>query len=106
MNVIEPENQFIVEAKICGCNNNNNSGGGGSSSNNNEKKKSISYNFIESAHNLCLDKKEITYAQIQACKRLLKHIKVKEEEASVIKREIIDLHRTLGAIENIKNMKI
>ncbi|WP_458719226.1 hypothetical protein [Candidatus Nitrosocosmicus sp. R] len=44
MNLIESEIQILVEAKICGCN---------------TKPKSISYNFIESSHSLCLDNREI-----------------------------------------------
>jgi hypothetical protein len=51
MNIIETESPFIVEAKTCGCKN---------------KKRNTPYSFIESAHGLCIDRKEIKLAQIQA----------------------------------------
>lgn len=78
MNIIETETPFVVEAKTCGCN----------------KKKSISYHFIESAHSLCLDKREIVLAQIQACERLLKYAK-DELDLKTINKEISDLKLAL-----------
>jgi hypothetical protein len=56
MNVAEKENQFEMEAKTL----------------NHKKKRNIIYSFVDSYHSLCLDKKEIILAQIQACERLLK----------------------------------
>ena len=79
MNLIESEIQILVEAKICGCNTN---------------PKSISYNFIESSHSLCLDKREIILAQIQACNRLLKYAK-DESDREAINRELGELKLTL-----------
>ena len=78
VNIIEPETQFIVEAKICGCSNN---------------KKSVSYHFIDFVHSLCFDKREIILAQIQACERLLKYIK-DDSETNAIKREITEIKLT------------
>lgn len=78
MNIIETETPFVVEAKTCGCKN----------------KKSISYHFIESAHSLCLDKREIILAQIQACDRLLKYTK-DELDLKAINKEISDLKLAL-----------
>jgi hypothetical protein len=74
MNIAQTENPFIIEAKTCGCKN----------------KKNITYSFIESSHSLCIDRKEIILAQIQACDRLLKYVKDKTELA-VIEKEISDL---------------
>ena len=51
MNVAEKENQFEMEAKTF----------------NRKKKGNIIYSFVDSYHILCLDKKEILLAQIQAC---------------------------------------
>lgn len=81
MNIVETEIPFIVEAKTCGCNN----------------QKSISYRFIESSHSLCLDKRELVLAQIQACERLLKYAKDKSE-LTTIEKEIADLKLALDML--------
>ena len=70
-----------MEAKTCGCKN----------------KKSISYHFIESSHRLCLDKRELVLAQIQACERLLKYSR-DELELTTIKEEITDLKLALDLL--------
>jgi len=70
-----------VEAKTCGCKN----------------KKSISYHFIEPAHSLCLDKRELVLAQIQACERLLNYSR-DELELTTIKKEITDLKLALDML--------
>lgn len=64
MNIIESEIPYLVEARTCGCK---------------ERGRSVSYHFIESTHNLCLEKGELMLAQIQACERLLKYARDKEE---------------------------
>lgn len=74
MNIAETENPSIIEAKTCGCKN----------------KKSITYSFIDSSHNLCIDRREIILAQIYACEKILKYVKDKAE-AEAITREIADL---------------
>ncbi len=74
MNIAQTESPFVIEAKTCGCKN----------------KKNITYSFIESSHSLCIDRREIILAQIQACERLLKFIKDKIELAA-IEKEISEL---------------
>lgn len=81
MNISATEIPFIVEAKTSGINN----------------KKTISYNFIESAHNLCLNKIEIVSAQIQACERLFKYVK-DETDLRIIEKEIEELKFALDLI--------
>ena len=81
LNIVESEIPFIVEAKTCGCKN----------------KKSISYHFIESSHSLCLDKRELVLAQIQACERLLKYSR-DELELTTIKEEITELKLALDLL--------
>ena len=78
LNIVESEVPFIVEAKTCGCKN----------------RKSVSYHFVEPSHSLCLDKRELVLAQIQACERLLKYSKDKIELAT-IEKEIADLKLAL-----------
>ncbi len=75
MNIVQIESPFEVEAKICGNKNN---------------KKVISYHFIESDHSICIDKREIILAQIQACEILLKQTKG-YEDFILIKKEIVEL---------------
>lgn len=79
MNILEPEFQFIAEAKI---------------SVDQVKRKSISYHLIDSALQLYHDKSETISEQIQACERLLKITK-DDTESSVIKNEIVDLYLVL-----------
>jgi hypothetical protein len=74
MNIAETENPYVVEAKTCGCKN----------------KKNITYSFIESSHSLCIDRRELMLQQIQACERLLKYVKDKNE-LEAIEKEIADL---------------
>jgi hypothetical protein len=77
MNIAESENPFVIEAKTCGC----------------KDKRSITYSFIESSHSLCIDRRDIILAQIQACERLLKYLKDVTELAAV-EKEIATLKLT------------
>lgn len=82
MNIIESETPYLVEARTSGCK---------------ERGRSVSYHFIESTHNLCLEKGELVLAQIQACERLLKYSK-SEEEVQLLKDEISKLRLVLDLI--------
>ena len=82
MNIIESEIPYLVEARTCGCK---------------ERGRSVSYHFIESTHNLCLEKGELMLAQIQACERLLKYEK-EAEEIDVLKEEIAKLRWALDLV--------
>ena len=82
MNITESEIPYLVEARTCGCK---------------ERGRSVSYHFIESTHNLCLEKGELMLAQIQACERLLKYAK-DEEEVDVLKEEIAKLRLALDLV--------
>jgi len=70
MNISGIETPLIVDAKICGC-----------------SKRNIAYSLFESPHSLCIDKREILLAQLQACERLLKHAN-DTTELSIIKNGI------------------
>jgi cell shape-determining protein MreC len=82
MNITESEIPYLVEARTCGCK---------------ERGRTVSYHFIESCHNLCLEKGELMLAQIQACERLLKYAK-DEEEIDVLKEEIVRLRLALDLV--------
>lgn len=77
MNVAEKKNQFEMEAKTF-----------------NHKKKRNIISFVESYHILCLDKKEIILAQIQACERLLKYV-TDENDMSILGKEVAELRLAL-----------
>ncbi len=81
MNIVQNESPFIIETKIGGCKN----------------KKGITYSFIESSHSLCIDRKDIILAQIQACERLLDYTK-EEMDISEVNKEISILKISLGLI--------
>ena len=59
MNISEPEVPVRILAKTCGCSEKN--------------KKRVTYQLIDSYHSLCLDKKDLMYAELEACERLLKY---------------------------------
>ncbi len=59
MNISETEAPIRVIAKTCGCRENN--------------KRKVTYALVDSYHSLCLDKKDIIYAELEACEKLLKY---------------------------------
>ena len=73
MNIFASESD-LVTVKTCGY----------------EAKEAITYSFSESFHSLCLDKKSIIGAEIQACEKLLNHAK-NDSESTVVKKEIAEL---------------
>lgn len=82
MNIIESEIPYLVEARTCGCK---------------ERGRSVSYHFVESAHSLCLGKGELILAQIQACERLLKYVRSKED-VQLLRDELSKLKLVLDLI--------
>ena len=49
MNISETEVPIRILAKTCGC------------------EKRVTYQFVASYHSLCIDKKDILYAELEAC---------------------------------------
>ena len=47
----------------------------------------VTYTFIDSYHSLCLDKKDIISAEIEACDRLLKYTRDERDNESYRKRD-------------------
>ena len=82
MNISNTESPVIILAKTCGCK---------------EKNKKVTYTFIDSYHSLCLDKKDIISAEIEACNRLLKYPR-DESDNEVIEKEIAELKMSLDLI--------
>jgi hypothetical protein len=64
MNIFEIEAPLEIVAKTCGCREKN--------------RLRVTYQFMDSYPSLCLDKKDLILAQLQACERLLEYV-VNEE---------------------------
>ena len=79
MNISETEVPIRILAKTCGHNKKN------------EKK--VTYQFIDSYHSLCLDKKDLMYAELEACQRLLKY--AADADKKIIESEIRELKMDL-----------
>ena len=82
MNIAYPESPTYVEAKTCGCR---------------EKGIKIAYSFVDTYHSLCLDKKDIIMAQIDACERLLNNTTDKISDSAITK-EIAELKMALDLL--------
>ena len=82
MNITHTETSMKVIAKTCGC----------KEKNNNRRK--VTYSFLDSYHNLCIDKKDIISAELEACKQLWKYT-VDESDKNTIEREIAELKMML-----------
>ena len=82
MNIANIETESMIVAKTCGCK---------------SAKRKVTYAFANSAHALCLDKKEIIAAEIEACERLAKYVQ-EEPDRSAIEKEISELRMALDLI--------
>jgi hypothetical protein len=83
MNIAETETAFPIVAKTCGCRKKN--------------KRRVTYEFIDSYHSLCLDKKDIIYAELEACKRLLKYM-LDDRDKKTIESEIAKIKMALDLL--------
>ena len=83
MNIVKTEAAFPIVAKTCGCREKN--------------KRKVTYQFIDSYHSLCLDKKDIIYSELEACERLLNYA-VDEVDKRTIKSEITELKMALDLL--------
>jgi hypothetical protein len=79
MNIAHMEEPLKIVPKICGCK---------------EKERKVTYSFIDESHGVCIDKKVIISAELEACERLLKYTVDKAEEET-IKKEIAELKMAL-----------
>jgi hypothetical protein len=79
MNIANTEEPLKVVAKTCSCK---------------QKERKVTYSFIDDTHGLCIDKKDIILAELEACGRLLKYTSDKADE-QIIKTEITELKMAL-----------
>jgi hypothetical protein len=75
MNIVYPEENPIT-ARTCGCREKN--------------RQKVTYAFSQESHSLCMDKKYIIQAEIEACERLLKYA-INDSERAIIEKEIAEL---------------
>ena len=76
MNIEDAESPF-VEARTCG-----------------EKNRRVAYKFMDAFHSLCLDKKDILLAEIEASETLLRACN-EEQDRKAVQKEISDLKMAL-----------
>lgn len=80
MNIITEEYDSPVMAKTCGCKSN---------------KRKVTYSFLNESHSLCLDRKDLIMAQLEACNKLMKYA-TDEGDRKAVEKEINELKMTLG----------
>jgi len=73
----------LVTAKTCGCTE--------------KETQKVAYAFSESFHSICLDKKDIIEAEIEACEKLLNYVTDKFEK-TVVEKEITELRMALDLL--------
>ena len=79
MNIITEEYDSPVVAKTCGCTTN---------------KRKVTYAFLSEYHSLCLDKKDLMAAELEACEKLSKYVN-DENDKLAVDREIRELRMAL-----------
>lgn len=79
MNIVYPEENPIT-SRTCGCREKN--------------RQKVTYAFSQEFHSLCMDKKYIIQAEIEACERLLKYA-INDSERAIIEKEIAELKAAL-----------
>jgi hypothetical protein len=82
MNISETIVPLKVVAKTCGSS---------------KKKRRVTYQFIDSYHSLCIDKKDIMYAELEACEILYKYAS-EEEDKKIVESEITELKMALDLL--------
>jgi hypothetical protein len=79
MNIITEEYDSLVMAKTCGCKSN---------------RRKVTYSFLNESHSLCLDRKDLIMAQLEACNKLAKYA-TDEVDRKAVEKEIHDLKMML-----------
>ncbi len=79
MNIITEEYDSPVMAKTCGCKSN---------------RRKVTYSFLNESHSLCLDRKDLIMAQLEACNKLMKYA-TDEVDRKAVEKEINELKMTL-----------
>jgi hypothetical protein len=80
MNIAETEVDSIIDARTCGP----------------DSGKKVTYSFTNPYHALCLDKKDILLAELEACERLLKY--AEDSDRKIVEKEMADLRMALDLL--------
>ena len=78
MNIASSETLVNMVAKTCGF----------------VEKRKIAYTYSQGYHDLCLDKKDVLSAQLEACERLLKYV-TDQKDRTALDQEIKELRMAL-----------
>jgi hypothetical protein len=79
MNIITEEYDSPVMAKTCGCK---------------STKRKVTYSFLNDSHSLCLDRKDLMTAQLEACSKLIRYA-TDEDDKNAVEKEINELKMAL-----------
>jgi len=79
MNIITEEYESPVMAKMCGCKSN---------------KRKVTYSLLSESHSLCIDRKDLLIAQLEACSKLTKYA-TGEDDKTALEKEIAELKMAL-----------
>lgn len=82
MNIADSEVVQIITARTCGCS---------------TLGRKVTYNFADPYHSLCMDKKDIILAQLQACETLRKYAS-DDLDRKVVEREIAELRMAMDLL--------
>jgi hypothetical protein len=82
MNIITEEYESPVVAKTCSCT---------------TFRRKVTYAFSSESHSICIDKKDLLSAQLEACERLLKFAHDGDDRPA-IEREIRELRTALDLL--------
>jgi hypothetical protein len=82
MNIITEENDSPVMAKTCGCK---------------SSKRKVTYSFLSESHALCIDRKDLIMAQLEACTRLINYA-TDDDDRNAVEKEINELKMTLDLL--------
>jgi len=82
INIDYPESASIVITKTCGCTLN---------------KRKVTYAFLNDTHALCIDKKDLISAQIEACERLMRYV-IDGDDINTVKKETAELRMALDLL--------
>ncbi|AIF83746.1 hypothetical protein NTE_01685 [Candidatus Nitrososphaera evergladensis SR1] len=83
MNIADSEVAQLIIARTCGCNE--------------LGRRKVTYNFADPYHALCLDKKDIILAQLEACETLLKYAS-DDPDKKVVEKEIAELRMAMDLL--------
>ena len=96
MNIGESEELMKLVAKTCGCNKDKSNTSNNTAGISYGRK--VTYSLVDDYHSLCLDKKDILSAELEACEILLKQTK-DEIDKKIIETEIAELKNEIGSCE-------